>query len=151
MNVRVPVAFCAGRVLGFKTSPHTILVKAVFFHSIGLDAKVINLPLASCRGGVAGGFEHTRKSNIVPRVKMTAGPPARHVPVIDPTVPKRVLPGQKRYAGGGALGHRVGIGKLHPLFCQLVEVGRLHFLSAVAAEPFGPKVVSHNKDDVRLL
>ena len=58
VDVRIPIALAAGRVLRFVAGPHAPVIEAVFGERIGLDSKVVDLPLAGDGRLVAGRFHH---------------------------------------------------------------------------------------------
>ena len=102
--------------------------------------------------GVAAGLaEYPGKRQVVFRIEVASGAPARNVPVITPAVPERVLTGQQRDPRRRALGHRVCVGKSHAPTGQRVNLGCLQLQAAVTTDPLGPQVINHDEQDIRPL
>ena len=149
VDVGVPVTLVARRVAGFVAGPDCPVVEAVFFQRIGLDAEVVDLPLAGDGRGVAGGFHHLRKRGVLGPIKV-ADTPARHVPVVHPAGAPRVLAGEQRGAGRGALRHRPRVVKLEAALGQAIDVRRLNVVRAIAGDPVLAEVVHHDEQNVGL-
>ena len=149
VDVGVPVTLVARWVAGLVAGPYGPVVEAVFFQRVGLDAKVVDLPLAGDGGGVAGGFHHLRKRGVLGPVEVTDAP-ARDIPVVHPAGAPRVLAGEQRGASRRALRHRPRVVKLEAALGQSVDVRRLDVVCAVAGDPVLAEVVHHDEQDVRL-
>ena len=151
VDVRIPVPLATGWHSRFVASPHAPGIKTMLPEHIGLNAKVVDLPLAGDGRLVTGRFQHASKCQVVPRIKMTTRSPSGHIPVIAPAVMKRVLAGQQRGPRGCALWHRVRIGEPHAAGRQRINVRRLQFTAAITPNPLRAKVVDHDEDDVGTL
>ena len=149
VDVGIPVAFVARRVAGLVAGPHGPVVEAVFAKRLRLEPKVVDLPLAGDRGGVAGGFHHVGEGGVVCPVKV-ANTPAGDVPMIHPAGAPGVLAGEQCGAGGRALRHRPGVVKLEAALGQAIDVRGVDFVRAVAGDPVLAKVVDHNEQNIWL-
>ena len=149
VHIRVPVTGVAVRIAPFAARPDGPLVKSVSGKDVRLDTEVVDLPLAGDGGRVPGIPQQSGERHVVFRVEVAPRSPARHIPVVCPAVSKRVLSRQQRHARWRALRHGVGVPENHSTRCQVVDVGCLDSLAAVAGDPFRTQVVCHDQDDVR--
>jgi len=146
--VGIPVALVAFRVAALATRPPGPFVEAVLVQRVRLQPEIVDLPLARDGGGVAGRPHHLGEGGVFFPVEV-AHPPARHVPVVHPAGPPRVLARQQRHPRRGALRHGPGVVELHPAFRQRVDARGLDVVGAVAPDPVFPQVVDHDEEEVR--
>lgn len=65
-----------------------------------------------------------------------------------PTCPKRISARQQHRACGAAYRGDIEISKFHTRRAQLVDVGSLVLLTAVASQPVFSKIIKKNEDDI---
>lgn len=145
VDVRVPVAIGTGRVVCFVAGPHAPLIKASLIHRVWFDAEVVDLPLARGTRFITGLTQYVGISCIFVRIEMCPCSLARHIPVVRPAMPKRVLPGQQSDAGGRALRHTPGIVEFHPGCSELVDGGCIDPLCAVATDPLLTQIINQDE------
>ncbi len=80
--------------------------------------------------------------------------PVFHLPVVDPAVHpmlRRQHPRQRRRPAGRTEGVRAkGVVEPRPLRRQSVQIGRVNFMIAIAAQSRGLLIIRHDQNDVRL-
>ena len=120
----------------------------MFHHGVRLDAEIVELPLSRRGRDIAGGFHQLGNARVFVGVKISATP-SWAVPVIDPAVAERILPGQEASARGRALRHGVGVVVLGACCGELIDVGGLDVFSAVAVDPLFAQIIEKDENDVR--
>ena len=90
VNVRIPVSLITGRIARFVTCPHAPVIKSMLFHRARFNPEIIDLPFADRARGVTTGFHDAGEGDVFPPVEI-AHTPTRHVPMVDPTRPPRIL------------------------------------------------------------
>ena len=92
-EVTVEVTFFGFRVSPLRARPDTVLVKPVLFQCVRLSAEVVDLPLSSNAGRIAGVADGgSKRLELVPI--QTGSAQARHIIMLQPPMPERILTGQ---------------------------------------------------------
>ena len=136
---------------GLRTCPHRPVIKAMLFHGLWFDPKIIDLPFSGRRSGIAKFLHQSGKSGVLLFLPVkVSNSPARHIPMVCPSRTPGIFPCKQGRAGGCARRHGVGIVKLHATCCEGVNIGCFNILGSVATDPLLAQIICHDEENIWL-